>query len=240
MFVFAGRMSAGFADGKLLRSPALAVASVVPFLLASAPRGRRCPLGAHTGAVSASLRLRCGARPDVASPNSLRSLRSLRSNIRDESDHEARCARRHQGSAPRRPTDRPQRALPAALDRGFSGRRKHAPLCKGAPGQATQRLDGAEKRKARGLARSAIRKLTRRGCLNAANAVSAVSSATGHEPEHLREVGATRRPPAMKRSGLSGRAFAAPTDAQKTEPIRAALSAKKAPTAATAKQPTNH
>jgi len=93
-------------------------------LVASEPRGRRCPLGAHTGTVGAARRLRCGARPGVASQNSLRSLRSLRSHIRDESVHEACCARRHQGSAPRRPTDRPQRAPPAALYRWVFWTRK--------------------------------------------------------------------------------------------------------------------
>jgi len=84
---------------------------------ACAPRGGRCPLGAHTGAVGALRRLRCGARPSVAAQNSLRELCSLRSNIRAESVYEARCARRLKASAPRRPTDRPQRAPPAALDR---------------------------------------------------------------------------------------------------------------------------
>ena len=80
-----------------------------------ARRGRRCPLGAHAVAVSASLRLRCGARPSVASQNSLRSLRSLRSNNCDESVHEAReYARRLKASAPRRHRNRPHRAPPAA------------------------------------------------------------------------------------------------------------------------------
>jgi hypothetical protein len=95
-------------------------------------------------AVFAALRLRCGARPSVASQNSLRELRSLRSNKCDESEDEARCARRlkswpcrprrarrpgrSQGrvgpqdrlcpcSPPRRHTNRPHRAPPAALHR---------------------------------------------------------------------------------------------------------------------------
>ncbi len=89
---------------------------VEPFLLASGPRDRRYPLGAHTGAVSASLLLRCGAHPGVASQNSLRSLRSLHSNSCDGSVYEACCARRPQACAPRRPTDRPQQAPPAALN----------------------------------------------------------------------------------------------------------------------------
>jgi len=110
---------------------------------ASARRGRRCPAGAHAGAVGAARRLRCGARPGVAPHNSLRSLRSLRSNRCGESDNEARCARRPQAwpcrprrakpgrsqgtsgpldrlcpcSPPRRPRNRPHRAPPAATER---------------------------------------------------------------------------------------------------------------------------
>ncbi len=91
--------------------------------VASARRGRRCPAGAHAVAVGAARRLHCDARPEVASPNSLRSLRSLRSNSRDESDDEARCARRPRACASRRHRNRPHRAPPAAQHRClFSGR----------------------------------------------------------------------------------------------------------------------
>ena len=55
-----------------------------------AHRGRRCPLGAHAGAVGAVRRLHCDARARVVPQNSLRSLRSLRSNNRGKSDYEAR------------------------------------------------------------------------------------------------------------------------------------------------------
>jgi hypothetical protein len=97
------------------------------FVEASRRRGRRCPLGAHPVAVCASLRLHCDARPGVASQNSLRSLRSLRSNICDESVYEARCACRPQGCASRRHTNRPHRAPPAALHRlSCSGRTPRA------------------------------------------------------------------------------------------------------------------
>jgi len=103
--------------------------AVVRFRLASVQRGRRCPVGTHAVAVSASLRLRCGARPSVASQNSLRSLRSLRSDSCDESVHEARCARRLKACAPRRHRNRPHRAPPAALNRRcFSQRTTPAAL----------------------------------------------------------------------------------------------------------------
>ena len=55
-----------------------------------AHRGRRCPLGAHAGAVGLAGRLHCDARARVVPQNSLRSLRSLRSDSRGKSDHEAR------------------------------------------------------------------------------------------------------------------------------------------------------
>ena len=80
-------------------------------------RGRRRPTEAHAVAVGAARRLRCGARPSVASQNSLRSLRSLRSDNCDESVHDARCARRLKASAPRRHTNRLRRSPPAALNR---------------------------------------------------------------------------------------------------------------------------
>ena len=119
----------------------------VRFRRASEQRDRRCPAGTHAVAVCAARRLHCGPcackrkgvrqahdspqglscvrgalhRPGVASQNSLRSLRSLRSNIRDESVYEARCARRPQACASRRHTNRPRRAPPAAQgDVGFS------------------------------------------------------------------------------------------------------------------------
>ena len=60
---------------------------------ASARRGKGCPLGAHAVAVGAAYRLHCAARSGVAPPNSLRSLRSLRSNTRGESVDEAHAAR---------------------------------------------------------------------------------------------------------------------------------------------------
>ena len=55
-------------------------------------RGRRCPAEAKTLAVGAARRLHCAARARIAPQNSLRSLRSLRSDSCGESDDEARTA----------------------------------------------------------------------------------------------------------------------------------------------------
>jgi hypothetical protein len=57
---------------------------------ASARRGKGSPPGAHAVAVGAAHRLHCAARSGVAPPNSLRSLRSLRSDTRGESVVDAR------------------------------------------------------------------------------------------------------------------------------------------------------
>jgi hypothetical protein len=83
-----------------------------------ARRGGWYPAGAHTRAVSAALRLPCDARSEVAPRNSLRSLRSLRSNSRGESDHEARgYARRARCCDARRPPNRTHRVPPTAQNR---------------------------------------------------------------------------------------------------------------------------
>ena len=70
----------------------------------SAQSHGRAAFPAPTAAVGPAGRLPCGARSAVAPHNSLRSLRSLRSNRRGESEVEARAfsARRPQPCAPRR------------------------------------------------------------------------------------------------------------------------------------------
>ena len=62
------------------------------------PRAGACRRSAE--AVAAAQRLPCGTRSGGQPQNSLRSLRSLRSNSRGESDDDARCARNLQPSAP--------------------------------------------------------------------------------------------------------------------------------------------
>jgi hypothetical protein len=74
-------------------------------------------------------RLHCDARPGVAPRNSLRDLRSLRSTQRGESVLDARCARRPQACASRRPRNRPCRVPPAAQHRTGA-----APMCGAALG----------------------------------------------------------------------------------------------------------
>ena len=71
--------------------------------------------GSHCGGRTAC-RLRCGARSGVAPRNSLRSLRSLRSDNRGENVYEVRCAHRPQPCAPRRHRDRPRRVPTSASE----------------------------------------------------------------------------------------------------------------------------
>jgi hypothetical protein len=139
----------------------------VRFRVSSARRGRRYPPGAHAGAVGAARRLHCDARSAVAPQNSLRSLRSLRSDNCGESVHEARCARRLRPCAfgygshalraydpspqlrCRRPTNRPHRVPPAASSTTvFLDERNHR-VRKGAGGWPAARL--LRSREAQGL-----------------------------------------------------------------------------------------
>ena len=173
-----------------------------------ARRGRRYPPGAHAGAVCASLRLHCDARAAVAPKNSLRSLRSLRSNSFGESVHEARCARRPRPCASRRPRNRPCRVPPAAQ----APRRHAGNEHRGAPAKAragSRRRAYAQPRSA-GLvdrARSAPRQLTRRNCLTAVSAANEGSFSTG--PRDRASQGTlAQRGQASKRRRLPARAFA--------------------------------
>ena len=120
-------------------------------LLPTERRGRRYLAGAHAAAVGAARRLHCDARSGVAPQNSLRELRSLRSNSRGESDNEARCARRPRPCASRRHRNRPCRVPPAASSTTeLFARQEPRCLGKGAGGQPAARLCAAEKRRARG------------------------------------------------------------------------------------------
>ena len=113
----------------------------------TARRGRRCPLEAHAGAVGLGGRLHCDARARVVPQNSLRSLRSLRSDIRGKSVHEARC----RAPTPALRFSSPQKSPPA----GCACRDDHPWFSKGVPEQEEVRLRGAEKHRSRGRAQRA-------------------------------------------------------------------------------------
>jgi hypothetical protein len=107
-----------------------------------ARRARRYPPGAHAVAVGAARRLHCAARAGVAPPNSLRSLRSLRSDSRGESVDEARALR---APTPALRCSSPQKSpLPDTACRSSTAqtRLQQIPRClgKGAGGQPAARL----------------------------------------------------------------------------------------------------
>ena len=162
--------------------------------------------GAQGGAVGAAHRLHCGARPEVAPYNSLRSLRSLRSNTSGESDNEARCARRLQSCAPRRPTIRPWpgTACRNATSGGVRRVARQHWFRKGAPGQAAARMRSAEEHRAFGRARSALRELTRCVCPTTVSEANGGSYATGQKPEHRKAVVAKRRPLRLSAAACPG------------------------------------
>jgi len=141
-------------------------------------------------------RVPCDARPPDPRSNSLRSLRSLRSDPARESDHVARCARGRALCASRlrpRAAGRPSRNgwAPAvarhrwATSGGLRGRGYPAGAIWGAP-----RSTGT------GSARTpcALRDPTRRICPSAVNEVNAASYTARPCAEHRRSAGAQRRP----------------------------------------------
>jgi hypothetical protein len=152
---------------------------------------------------SASQKVPCAARSCGPPQNSLRSLRSLRSDTCGESVVEAReYARGHKPCAARRRTNRPACAAPTALPApvGLLGQGGPAPAVRvfaasnphSAAGKATGGVRSGRfvrRRGTQGLwprAAGAPRPLTRRRCLNAVSAANEVSSAAGHKTEYRR------------------------------------------------------
>jgi len=123
------------------------------------------------------------------------------------------------GRGHRRALDGP--SMPRSLQ---NSRRLLSPRQAATPRVATDRpppraVCGAEQRRAGGGARSALRDLTRRACLNGANAVRAVSCATRPQTEQRRGLGPQGRAPYSARGG--GRAGAARRLARRLETARA-------------------
>jgi hypothetical protein len=180
-----------------------------------ARRVRRCPLWAHGVAVSASLRLRCGARFGLGHLTHSTPFGRYAQTRSGKSVHEVRFAHRAQDCASRRPTVSPQRAPPAAQAPGpqcFGAVRQ--PIHKAAAGQAPVRICGAEHRRVRGRVRSTLREHSCR-CMSERNDRREWSEfSDGHEPEKRRAAGAKRRPPHL-------RAGACPAAALPCKPMQA-------------------
>jgi hypothetical protein len=181
----------------------------------AARRVRRCPLWAHGVAVSASLRLRCVAPFGLGHLTRCAHFVRYAQTRSGKYEHEARCARRAQKSATRRPTVSPQRAPPAAQAPGSQClgavcRRFH----KAAAGQAPARICGAEHRRVRGRVRSTLREHSCRCMFERNDRREWSEFSDGHEPEKRRAAGAKRRPPHL-------RAGACPAAALPCKPMQA-------------------
>jgi hypothetical protein len=176
-----------------------------------APRDGWYPVVAHAVAVCAALRLRCDARSEVAPHNSLRSLRSLRSDKCGESVYEARAARAPtsalgfsppQKSPPPGTTHRAE-TMAVRFDEHLGASGKAVGGYASAATYAAPRSAGLMAARA-----SAHRVLTRRDCSSGESAANAASFATGREREHRREPVAKRRAAASERRRMPARGFA--------------------------------
>ena len=176
-------------------------------------RGGRCPVWAHDVAAGPAGRLRCGARHEAARRNSLRSLRSLHSDNRRESDVEARAARARASclrSSPRHKSPTPgtaHRAAPFAVFRHAYHHRAGKAVGGCAPAATYAAPSSAERMAAR--AQRALQLLTRRDCSSATTAGSEASFSAGHAIEQRREPLAQRGAAASERRRTRARGFAA-------------------------------
>ena len=178
----------------------------------SARRGGRYPARAPTVAVGLAGRLRCASRSALARRNSLRSLRSLRSDNRRELEDEARAARvpsvllrcspPHKSPPPGTAHRAATLVVFVAACRGSAG--KAGGGCAPAATYAAPR--SAELMAAR--AQRALRVLTRRDCLSGTSTASEASFAAGHAIEPRRAPGPTGRAAAFERRRIPARGFA--------------------------------
>jgi hypothetical protein len=169
------------------------------FVPRCARRGRRYPVKAHGVAVSASLRLRSGARFGLGRLTLCARFARYVQTRSGKSVHEVRFAHRAQSSAPRRPTVSPHRAPPAAQARRSQCRSAVCQrLHKAAAGQAPARICGAEHRRVCGRVRSTPREHSCRCMFECNDRREWSEFSDGHEPEKRRGAGAKRRPPHLR------------------------------------------
>ena len=164
----------------------------------------------------ASLRVSCDARVAGPWPNSLRSLRSLRSNRRPQvRSRSALCARPATlcfSAAPIRPAHAPPAALPATGS-VFELAPTATASATGYPGRAQRACEAPSSAGFGARARSALRALTRRACSRAANAVSVASCATGPRARAAQGSRSEAKTASPKRWALSGCPVVAPLPA---------------------------
>ena len=181
-------------------------------------------------AVCASLRLHCAARSGVAPQNSLRSLRSLRSNSRGESANEARW----RAPTPALRCSSPQKSPPpsTACRSGTDGVLRPNTtdvVAKARPGRLHSASEAPSSAGRVARARSALQQLTCRRLFERSE--RSERSEFGDGPRDRAAQGSRRAAPTAeaKRSSLPGRDFAAPAAARKSARRTAATGRKPTP-----------
>ena len=177
----------------------------------SSRRGRRYPAGAHTVAVSASLRLRCDARPGVG----VAELAARPEGRSVQTAATSQFTKRASAPAPRPSIAAateigPRRVPPAARRRGGRATVERQPSL------LQRRVRAGRGASLRGAwvcliswPRAALRELTRRTCLNGAALGREASCATGHEIKQTQGSRCEAPTALSMRRGLPGHDFAA-------------------------------
>ena len=181
-------------------------------------RRRAVPGRGSDGLPFASLRVPCDARVPGLWPNSLRSLRSLRSNrrpqVRLRSALRARPGTLRFSAAPIRPAQAPPAALPATQS-VFDAPPATTGSPPGHPGRARRACEALRSTGLVARARSALRHLTRRVCPSAVSEANEASYAAGPQdraPQGSRSEAKTASP---ARRALPGCPVAAPLPARR-------------------------
>ena len=150
--------------------------------------------------------------------NSLRSLRSLRSDTCNESDHEARCCARpgtlRFSAAPIRPAQAPPAALPATVS-VFDVPPATTGPATGHPGRDQRASEAPSSTGFGARARSALRDLTRRACSTTVSAANGGSCATGPRTRAAQGSRSAAKTASAKRWALPGCPVAAPPPAKR-------------------------
>jgi hypothetical protein len=202
------------------------------FVHRSECRGRGHPSAAHAVAVCASLRLHCGARSEVARPNSLRSLRSLRSDNRRESVVEARWRAPTSALCSSPPQKSPPPGTPCRSG-SVGAFRSNAPdlAAKACPDRLRSASEAPSSAGRVARARSALRELTCRRLSERSE--RSERSEFGDGPRDRAAQGSRRAATTAeaKRSSLPGHAFARADRSMQSGRSRSALGRKQSPVA---------
>jgi hypothetical protein len=168
--------------------------------------------GAHGGAVVAARRLHCGARPGVVSPNSLRSLRSLRSDRR----RQVRLRSALRAPTPVLRSSSPHKSPPANTAcreiHGYAlSRNATTVVAKPRAGRCGRACEAPRSAGLVAARASALRCLTSPRLFERSERSERSEFAAGHETEHRRAVGPQGRPPKWRARTGPPAALRAPT-----------------------------